>query len=139
MSADLEQPRLVLVIDDEPNIRVMLDWCLRGVGCRVALAATPEDALESASQHRFDLAFLDLRLGAADGLDLLPKLMALQPSLAVVVITAYFGLDSALDAFGEGAVDYIAKPFTPAQIRGVVDRLLPGQNSQRVTDGRASG
>ncbi len=118
------QSPAVLVVDDAREIRVTLRVCLEGAGCRVTLAATPEAALESASRESFDLVLLDLGLGGANGLDLLPKLLALQPNLAVVVITASPELGTALDAFDLGATDYIPKPFTPEEIRRVVDRLL---------------
>ena len=124
MRAEPNQSPAVLVVDDARDIRVTLRVCLEGAGCLVTLAATPEAALESASRESFDLVLLDLCLGEANGLDLLPKLLALQPNLAVVIITASPELGSALDAFELGAADYIPKPFTPAEIRRVVDRIL---------------
>ncbi len=114
----------VLVVDDEKNIRTSLTLCLEGFGCRVSAAATPEAALAALEGAAFELVFLDLKLGAASGLDLLPRLLALQASIAVVVITAYATVDSAVRAIKAGAWDYLPKPFTPAQIRLLVDRRL---------------
>ncbi|HME91859.1 MAG TPA: sigma-54 dependent transcriptional regulator [Myxococcaceae bacterium] len=122
-------PFRVMVVDDERNIRATLRVCLEGLGCSVAEAATAEAALSVAAQQPFDLAFVDLRLGVGSGLELLPKLLAINPELDVVVITAYATFDTAVQAIKSGARDYLPKPFTPAQIRHVVERL----QSQRET------
>jgi NtrC-family two-component system response regulator AlgB len=114
----------VLVIDDEKNIRATLQVCLEGVGARVTSVASGQAAIEAAERQAFDLAFLDLRLGETSGLDLLPRLLAIRPNLAVVIITAYATFDTAVEAIKRGAVDYLPKPFTPAQIRYVVDQHL---------------
>ena len=107
----------VLVIDDEKNIRTTLAMCLESVGCQVRVAATPEAAIRELEQGHFDLAFLDLRLGNSSGQDLLPRLLALSSDLAVVTITAYATVDTAVEALKRGAIDHLPKPFTPAQIR----------------------
>jgi len=113
----------VLVVDDERNIRTTLAICLEGFGCQVTEAARPAAALEMLRLSPFDLAFVDLRLGAESGLDLVPRLLAERPGLDVVIITAYATFDTAVEAVKRGAVDYLPKPFTPAQIRHVVERL----------------
>jgi NtrC-family two-component system response regulator AlgB len=69
------------------------------------------------------VALIDLRLGDESGLDLLEPLLAQLPRLAVVVITAHASIDSALDAMRRGAFDYLPKPFTPAQVRAVLERV----------------
>ncbi|WP_164011769.1 sigma-54-dependent transcriptional regulator [Pyxidicoccus trucidator] len=112
----------VLVVDDERNIRHTLRVCLEGLGCEVREAATPEAALAALAQGPADLAFVDLRLGTSSGLELLPKLLAESPNLDVVLITAYATFDTAVEAVRRGARDYLPKPFTPAQIRHVLDR-----------------
>ncbi|HSK29436.1 MAG TPA: sigma-54 dependent transcriptional regulator, partial [Candidatus Limnocylindria bacterium] len=112
----------VLVIDDEKNIRATLSLCLEQVGCQVTSAPSAEAALSALAQQAHDLAFLDLRLGSANGLDLIPKLLAQCPNLTIVVMTAYATVDSAVEAIQRGASDYLPKPFTPAQIRHVVDQ-----------------
>jgi NtrC-family two-component system response regulator AlgB len=116
-------PRLsALVIDDEKNIRKTLTVCLEGIGCRVASAGTPAEALAAMERDAFDLAFLDLRLGESDGLDLLPRLLAGRPELAVVVVTAFATFETAVEAMRRGAVDYLPKPFSPAEIRHAVEQ-----------------
>src|SRR5262245_23671970 len=124
-----------LVIDDEKNIRATLAVCLEDAGCRVTQVATPTAALDQLERQPFDIAFLDLRLGDGDGLDLLPRLLAVRPELAVVIITAYATFDTAVDAIKRGAVDYVPKPFTPAQVRHALDKALAGRAlSRRVVE-----
>ncbi|MFI5316646.1 MAG: sigma-54-dependent transcriptional regulator [Myxococcota bacterium] len=113
----------VLVVDDEKNIRATLALCLEGVGCEVASVASGDAALAALARARFDVAFLDLRLADESGLDLIPKLLALCAELAIVVITAYATVETAVLAMRRGAYDYLQKPFTPAQIRHAVERV----------------
>lgn len=125
----------VLVIDDEKNIRATLSMCLEGMGCHVTAVPSGQAALAALSHQTFDLAFLDLRLGETNGLDLLPQLLAESPNLAVVVITAYATFDTAVAAIKRGAKDYLPKPFTPAQVRHTVEQLTERRElTRRVLD-----
>jgi len=125
----------VLIVDDEKNIRATLTMCLEAIGCTVTSASTGLAALAAAERRPFDLAFLDLRLGDEDGLALLPRLLAARPGLAVVVVTAYATIDTAVSAIKLGAVDYLPKPFTPVQIRHVVDQIAARRAAEaRVAD-----
>jgi NtrC-family two-component system response regulator AlgB len=125
----------VLVVDDEKNIRATLAVCLEGIGCVVVEAADSAAALRRIAQEPCDVVFLDLRLGDEDGLDLLPKLVAARPGVAVVLVTAYGTIDTAVEAMRRGAADYLPKPFTPAQIRHVVARTVERRAlSARVAD-----
>jgi two-component system, NtrC family, response regulator AlgB len=114
----------VLIIDDEKNIRATLSLCLEQMGCAVKAVSTPEAALAALRQQPYDLAFVDLRLGESSGLDLIPKLLTVDAGLQVIVITAYATIDTAVDAIKRGAADYLPKPFTPQQIRHVVDQCI---------------
>jgi NtrC-family two-component system response regulator AlgB len=114
----------VLVVDDEANIRKTLAICLETGGHKVIGVSNYQDALAEASRRSFDLAFVDLRLGTEDGLDLIPPLLAASPWLKVIVITAYASIDSAVEAIRRGATDYIPKPFTPAQIDLAVQKVF---------------
>ena len=112
----------VLVVDDEKNIRSTLALALESAGCTVGLAATAESAVAHAEREAFDLALVDLKLAESSGLDLIPRLVAANPGLDIVVITAYATIDTAVEAMRRGAADYLPKPFTPAQIRHLVER-----------------
>ncbi|HET6488869.1 MAG TPA: sigma-54 dependent transcriptional regulator [Syntrophales bacterium] len=113
----------ILIVDDEINIRKTLSVCLETEGHRVVAVSNFEDALSENARRSFDVAFVDLRLGTASGLDLIPALLAASPWLKIIVITAYASIDTAVEAVKRGATDYIPKPFTPAQVKLVVQRL----------------
>ncbi len=115
-------PLHVLVVDDERNIRHTLAICLEGFGCRVEQVATGSAAADALRREPFDLAFCDLKLGPENGLDLLPRFLGERPGLDVVIITAYATIDTAVEAMRRGAKDYLPKPFTPAQIKHLVER-----------------
>ena len=122
----------VLVIDDEKNIRTTLAFCLEQARLSGNCGSLPRRrASDALSQHAYDLAFLDVRLGQSSGLDLIPKLIADCPNLMVVVVTAYATIDSAVEAIKRGAADYLAKPFTPAQIRHIVDQCVKQRDLKR--------
>jgi len=124
-SASLQPSKLrVLVIDDEKNIRTTLSLCLEQMGCTVTAVSASEAALAALRQQPYELAFLDLRLGESNGLDLIPKLLTIDAGLPVIVMTAYATIDTAVDAIKRGAADYLPKPFTPQQIRHVVDQSI---------------
>jgi NtrC-family two-component system response regulator AlgB len=112
----------LLLIDDETSLRRTLRTALESMRHQVADAATGAQALELLGRQRFDLAFLDLRLGREKGLDLLPELLRAAPGLGVVVMTAFASIDTAVEAMRRGAFDYLPKPFTPDQLRVVLDR-----------------
>ena len=113
----------ILIVDDEPNIRRTLRLALESMGHGVEEAASRGDALQWIERRAFDLVLIDLRLGDESGLDLLEPVMLQQPRLAVVVITAHASIDTAVEAMRRGAFDYLPKPFTPAQVRGVLERV----------------
>ena len=121
----------VLVVDDEKNIRTTLSLCLEQLGCDVTAVASCQGALQAIAKHPYELAFLDIRLGEANGLDLIPKLLVDCPNLSIVVMTAYATIDSAVAAVKRGAVDYLPKPFQPAQIRHVMDQCMQARELRR--------
>jgi len=113
----------VLVVDDEPNIRRTLRLALEAMGHTVVESATAQDALRIGERQAFDVAMVDLRLGQDSGLDLLEPLTNRLPRLAIIVITAHAAIDTAVEAMRRGAFDYLPKPFTPAQVRAVLERV----------------
>ena len=119
----------ILVIDDEAHIRKTTTVTLDALGHEVIEAQNSAEALNYLQKGSFDAAFLDLRLGSENGLDLIPKMLALEPRLSVIVFTAYTSIDTAVEAMRRGAVDYIAKPFTPEQIRQSLARI---ENARRL-------
>ncbi len=117
-------PLRILVVDDEPRIRTTLERLLTGDGHTVASAATAPDALAAVQSALFDLALVDLRLGADDGLDLIAPLLDRLPALRILVITAHGTIASAVEALRRGAADYLPKPFTPEQVRLAIQKAV---------------
>lgn len=125
----------VLIIDDEKNIRTTLSLCVEQMGCEVKAVASADAALTALHHEPFDLAFLDLRLGEANGIELIPMLLAESGNLIIVVMTAFATIDSAVEAIKRGAADYLPKPFQPAQIRNLIDRCIKQRDlSRHVSD-----
>src|SRR5271166_2207153 len=117
------RPARVLIVDDDKEIRHTLTLCLDDMGCEVAAACSADQVLAASAQGPLDLAFVDLKLGQESGLDLLPLLLAEHPNLQVVALMGFATTDAAVEAVKRGAADFIAKPFTPEQIRQIVTKL----------------
>jgi two-component system, NtrC family, response regulator AlgB len=110
----------VLIADDEPNIRTALRLCF-GADDLITEAATLADAQAQVQQVDFDVAFVDLRLGEGDGLDVL---RTAPRTTAVIIMTAFGTVETAVHAMRFGAVDYLQKPFDTTQVRQVVERAM---------------
>lgn len=117
----------VLIVDDEPNIRLTLRTMLESAGIVVEEAADGASALAAFLRAPFDAVVLDLRMPGMDGLEVLRRLRAHHPSVPVVVVTAHGTVDAAVEAMKDGAYDFLQKPFDPVQIRDVVRRMLRGE------------
>jgi NtrC-family two-component system response regulator AlgB len=128
-------PLNVLVVDDEKNIRQALRVCLEAMSAEVTEAASAKAAIEAVTRAVFDVAFLDLRLGTQSGLDLIPELLAENPNVVIIVVTAYATVETAVEAIRRGAWDYLPKPFTPAQIRHLLEKAAVQRSlSARIVD-----
>src|SRR5271163_4417104 len=125
----------VLIIDDDLGIRGTLGTALETMGHKVETATNRVVAEKKLRNESFEVAFLDIRLGAENGLDLLPELLRLSPRLAVIVITAYSSIETAVLAIQRGAFDYLAKPFKPAQITQLLERVATTRKLEtRISD-----
>ena len=113
----------VLIIDDEPSIRKTTGLAVEAMGHEPFGAPTSARALKELEANAFDACFLDLKLGTEDGLEVLDKLLKAHPSMPVVMFTAYANISTAVDAMRRGAFDFIPKPFTPEQIRQVLEKI----------------
>jgi DNA-binding NtrC family response regulator len=118
----------ILIADDEEGMRLGLEKTLSLEGYRVATAATGAEARRISEAGRVDCAFVDLKLPDAIGTDLLAALRA--RGAAVVIITAYATVDTAVSAMKLGAVDYLQKPFDNHDIVILADRLCFGSGEK---------
>lgn len=113
----------VLVIDDEREGRDAVVTALRPLGCRIETAENGEAAIARMRAGTCELAFCDLMLGEEDGVELVPRMLAINPDLHVVVVTGFGSIDSAVRAVKAGAGEYLQKPVDPAQVRAAVERV----------------
>jgi two-component system, NtrC family, response regulator AlgB len=113
----------ILIVDDEAGIRKTTRIAIETAGHEAAEAPTGSRALKAVDDEQFDAAFVDLKLGTEDGLDVLAKLLKSQPDLSVVMFTAYANIATAVEAMRRGAYDFVPKPFTPDQIRGILSKI----------------
>ena len=121
----------ILLIDDERNINRMLTAALEADGHSVVAVESSSGALRQVQKAAFGAAFLDLRLGQEDGLEVLTQLRRADAGMAVVIITAFASVPSAVEATKLGAVDYLPKPFTPGQVRLVLGRIEQNRRLER--------
>jgi two-component system, NtrC family, response regulator HydG len=112
----------VLIIDDEESMRIACSQALERAGYGTAAAGNGERALERARHESFDVALLDLRMPGLPGMEVLKRLKQESPNTAVIIITGYGTIDSAVEAIKLGAYDYLPKPFTPEALVALVGR-----------------
>src|SRR3954470_12407464 len=114
----------VLVVDDEPDIRELLERTLVKMGLGVASVGTVSEAKERLKAERFDLCLTDMRLPDGEGLELVRHIGVLGADLPVAVITAYGSAENAVAALKAGAFDYVSKPVGLEQLRALIKSAL---------------
>ena len=117
-------PPHVLVVDDEPDIRTLLQTLLSVSEYAVTTAADGPQALASIRQQSFDLLVIDLKLPGLDGLSVIREAKRLQPALAVIIITGNSSESAAVEAINLGVSGYLVKPFRAPQLLAAVTRAL---------------
>ncbi|HCU96460.1 MAG TPA: DNA-binding response regulator, partial [Actinobacteria bacterium] len=125
----------ILVVDDEPEIREGLQLLLGSEGYEVTLADCAETALARLDERPFDVLLLDVSLPDRNGIELNKDIRGRDPSVSIILITAYGSINMAREAFKSGALDYITKPWSNdellAQVSQAVDtRRLREENLQ---------
>ncbi|WP_373378560.1 sigma 54-interacting transcriptional regulator [Cupriavidus nantongensis] len=120
-------PDPILVIDDEADLRELLDISIRRMGHDVVLAGSLAEARDKLAQGRYSLVLTDMRLGDGLGIEIVRQLSAAPERIPVAVITAYGSADNAVEALKAGAFDYIAKPVSLEQLRSLVLNALGRQ------------
>src|SRR3712207_3899465 len=103
-------PVQILIVDDEPSVRVMLEAALRTHGYRVQSVGSGLAARALLQDSEFDVIHLDLRLGDLDGINILQEIKQRWPTTEVILRTAHGSINSAIAALRRGAFDYLLKP-----------------------------
>jgi len=118
----------ILVVDDEDIVRASCSRTLSPEGYEVRLAKNGVEGLKMASEERFDLVLTDLKMPDMDGIEVLRIIKEKWPETAVIIVTGYQTVDTAVKAIKLGAYDYIEKPFTPdALISAVAEAMANRQ------------
>lgn len=114
----------VLVVDDEKRIRDVCSKMLAGEGHEVAVAETGEVGIRMVQKRHFDIILLDLMMPGISGIDALVQIRNAHPDTVVIVITGYATLEHSIEAMKKGAFDFLSKPFSPSDLRVVINRAV---------------
>ena len=118
----------ILVVDDDEVLAATLDRALSRRGLTVTIAHNENEALQACEQISFGKALLDLKLAESSGLQLIPKLLAKQADLKIVMLTGYSSIPTAVQAIKLGAINYLSKPV------GVEEVLLAFDSQQQIKE-----
>jgi len=120
----ISEKATILVIDDELAMRDSCYQVLTKEGYRIETAEDGDSGLQKISQIKPDLVLVDLKMPGMSGMELLEKVVNIDPNIISVVITGYATIESAVEAMKRDAYDFLPKPFTPDQLRIVTKRGL---------------
>lgn len=124
-----EQAKRILVVDDEENTRLGLSKLLSQEGFVVDLAANGTEALDLLRRQRVNLVISDINMPDMNGLAFLREISRRFPSTNVIMITAYGGVESYLEAMNLGALEYLHKPVRLDELRSVMKKVFSGSNA----------
>ena len=128
-----ESIKRILVVDDEENTRIGLSKLLSQEGFEVESAANGNDALDLLAQHKINLVISDINMPDMNGLAFLRELSRKFPSTSVIMITAYGGVESYLEAMNLGAYEYLHKPVRLEELRSVMKKIFNGGSVAQVS------
>ena len=122
----MDAKKCILIVDDEPNVRLVLQTALESAGYRVLDAEDGQAALDRLDQADAgcDLILLDLKMPKMDGMELLSHLRTRGNAVPVVILTAHGSIPEAVAAMKLGAIDFLTKPITPEALRRVVAEVI---------------
>jgi DNA-binding NtrC family response regulator len=123
----------ILIVDDERIMRDSLAGWLNRDGHAVETAASGEEALEIIKKKRFDILLVDIKMEGISGLEVLRQVTESDPDVAVIMITAYGSISTAIEAMKNGARDYLLKPFDPEELGVLIEKIVDEQARSRET------
>ncbi len=120
----------ILVVDDEPDMRIALEHVLHRNGYVVESASNGPEALQKFKKDKFSMVITDVKMPDMSGMEVLCAIKKISPDIPVIMMSAYGTIDKAVDAMKEGASDYLVKPFSSESLEMIMDRignqLVPG-------------
>jgi DNA-binding NtrC family response regulator len=117
----------ILVVDDELIMRESLSGWLQRDGHEVETAASGEEALDKIKKVRFDILLVDIKMEGINGLEVLKRVKDDDPDVAIVMITAFGAISTAIEAIKNGAFDYLLKPFDPNELGLLIEKIQESQ------------
>jgi DNA-binding NtrC family response regulator len=123
------KPR-ILIVDDEPTVRLVFRTTLESVGYEIHEAADGQAALEYLHRNQVELVLLDLRMPVMDGMATLRKMRDEALATPVVIVTAHGSVPDAVEAMKLGAIDFVQKPVSPTELRRVAADVLARHRSE---------
>jgi DNA-binding response OmpR family regulator len=114
----------ILIVDDEPNVRLVFRTALESSGYRISSAEDGEKALLWLESTPIDLVLLDLQMPGMSGMDVLEAVREAGNDVPVVIVTAHGSVPNAVQAMKLGAIDFLSKPLSPETLRSVVAEVL---------------
>ena len=117
-------PLAVLIVDDEPGFRKMLEWGLAGQGMSVESAENGAQGVEMAGKKNFDVIISDITMPEMDGLKLLQAIKRSSPHTEVIIATGFGAVETAVFAMQQGAFDFILKPYDLEHLLTCVQRAV---------------
>ncbi|MFQ5793072.1 MAG: sigma-54-dependent transcriptional regulator, partial [Acidobacteriota bacterium] len=114
----------ILIADDDPSFRRIVDYTLQEEGYQTTLASNGKEALRLFSETDFSAVITDVLMPEMSGLDLLRRLTVIAPEVPILMVTAHAAIDDAVQAMREGAYDYIVKPVNREELKLVLRRAL---------------
>lgn len=124
----------VLIVEDEPNMRKMIAVHLRQDGHSLVEAGSLREGLGALESEDFDVILTDQRLGDGEGTDLLERVRQADPTLALVMLTAYGNVELAVETMRRGAFDFLTKPFVSSNLKAVIQRAARHTQLNREND-----
>ena len=121
----------ILIVDDELIMRESLRGWLERDGHAVVAAASGEEALDILATTRFDILLVDIKMEGISGLEVLKQVKEDDPDVAVVMITAFGSISTAIEAMKNGAYDYLLKPFDPNALGVLIEKIIEHQAQNR--------
>ena len=114
----------ILVVDDEESMRELLEIALSKDGYRITVAESGSRAIQLVDTYSFDLVVSDIKMADMSGVDVLHHIKDTDPSIPVIMVTAYASAETAVEALRLGAYDYLTKPFSPRELVGLINKIL---------------
>lgn len=124
----MSRPAKILIVDDEVNLLQALSDVLKKKGYSVATAQNGLEALEKLKERYFNIAIVDYKMPKMGGMELLKVMRERYPQTAVVILTGYGTIKSAVDAMNKGAYNYLIKPFSPDEIILIANKIMEEEN-----------